>query len=57
VTQQWNFSPAGSTTEVEDYAVSLQGVSALELAIQPDITHDRIATWRCGVVLVSLAKL
>jgi outer membrane receptor protein involved in Fe transport len=35
VRQQWNFSPAGSTTEIEDYAVDLDGVSVLELAIQP----------------------
>jgi hypothetical protein len=49
VTQQWNFSPAGSITEIEDYAVSLRCVSALELAIQPDISHDGVATlamWR-----------
>jgi uncharacterized protein (DUF736 family) len=37
VRQQWNFSPAGSTTEIEDYAVDLDGVSVLELAIQPDV--------------------
>ena len=52
VRQQWNFSPAGSTVEIEDYAVDLQGVSALELAIKPDIgRNDRIATlrmWRVG---------
>ena len=37
VRQQWNFSPAGSTTEVEDYAIDLKAVSVLELAIQPDL--------------------
>jgi hypothetical protein len=37
VRQQWNFSPEGSTTEVEDYAVDLENVSVLELAIRPDI--------------------
>ena len=37
VRQQWNFSPAGSTTEVEDYTTDLKAVSVLELAIQPDI--------------------
>lgn len=36
VRQQWNFSPRGSTSEVEDYAVALAGVSVLELCIVPD---------------------
>jgi uncharacterized protein (DUF736 family) len=45
VRQQWNFSPAGSTTEIEDYAVDLDGVSVLELAIQPDMGgRDAVAT-------------
>ena len=35
--QRWNFSPAGSTTEVEDYTIDLNAVSVLELAIQPDV--------------------
>ena len=52
VRQQWNFSPADATREIEDYAVSLEEVSALELAIQPDISrNDGIATlaeWRVG---------
>jgi hypothetical protein len=34
--QQWNFSPEGSTTEIEDYAVNLENLSVLELAIVPD---------------------
>jgi len=50
VRQQWNFSPTGSTTEVEDYQVSLENVSALELVIKPDLTrHEAVATlalWR-----------
>jgi hypothetical protein len=37
VRQQWNFSPTGSTTEVEDYTVDLKAVTVLELAIQPDV--------------------
>jgi hypothetical protein len=37
VRQQWNFSPHGCTTEVEDYAVDLENVSVLELAIRPDV--------------------
>ena len=36
VRQQWNFSPQGTTTEVEDYHVGLLDVTALELEIVPD---------------------
>ena len=50
VRQQWNFSPAGSTTETEDYTVSLEAVSTLELAIRPDIRSSSaiasLAAWR-----------
>ncbi len=50
VRQQWNFSPAGSTSEIEDYEVDLDGVSALELVIRPDLTHNdalaTLAAWR-----------
>jgi hypothetical protein len=42
VRQQWNFSPCGSTREVEDYAVDLSEVAVLELTIVPDTT-DREA--------------
>ena len=38
--QQWNFSPHGTTEEIEDYNVALDGVVALELKIDPDRTHD-----------------
>jgi hypothetical protein len=52
VRQQWNFSPAGATTEVEQYAVELDAVSVLELAIRPDVgRQDAVATlasWRLG---------
>ena len=52
VRQQWNFSPAGSTGELEDYEVELEGVSALVLEIRPDLTNNgAIATlsrWRVG---------
>ena len=34
--QQWNFSPPESVQEVEDYAVELSTVTALELIIVPD---------------------
>jgi len=37
VRQQYNFSPPGSTREVEDYSVNLEGVTALELRIVPEI--------------------
>jgi len=36
VRQQWNFSPPESVQEVEDYAVELSTVTALELIIVPD---------------------
>jgi hypothetical protein len=52
VRQQWNFSPAGSTTEIEDYAIELNAVSVLELAIQPDLRlREAVATlaaWHVG---------
>jgi hypothetical protein len=35
--QQWNFSPRGSTTEVEDSALDLSRVLSLELMIDPDL--------------------
>lgn len=38
VRQQWNFSPDGATTEVEDYEVDLPAVTVLELIIVPDIS-------------------
>ncbi|HEX4005376.1 MAG TPA: hypothetical protein VHX60_04330 [Acidobacteriaceae bacterium] len=40
--QQWNFSPDGSTVEVEDYAVDLPDAAEVELAIDPG-RHDRQA--------------
>lgn len=50
VRQQYTFSPGGSTREVEDYAFELEGVSALELEIVPDIgggpSHASIASLR-----------
>ena len=50
VRQQWNFSPAGSTSEVEDYEVCLNGVSTLELGIRPDLVRGdapaTLAEWR-----------
>ena len=50
VRQQWNFSPNGSTSEVEDYQVNLGAVGILELAIQPDISGGNsravLTAWR-----------
>lgn len=40
VRQQWNFSPTGSTEELEDYRVEMNGVTALELRIDPDRAND-----------------
>ena len=50
VRQQWSFSSQGSTSEVEDYRVNLDGVSILELALKPDLIADNavasLAAWR-----------
>lgn len=39
VRQQWNFSPEGSTSEIEDLSVELSEVSLFELTINPDINN------------------
>ena len=49
VRQQFNFSPAGGTEEVEDYKVELNSVTALELNIIPDVTRR--------LIFASLAEL
>jgi hypothetical protein len=49
VRQQYNFSPPGVAREVEDYDVDLDGVTALELRIVPDISG--------GSTRASLAQL
>jgi hypothetical protein len=38
IRQQWNFSPEGATSEVENYQVALPAVTILELRINPDIS-------------------
>ena len=52
VRQQWNFSPTGSTTEIEHYVVDLDAVSVLELAIRPDLRRPEavasLASLRLG---------
>jgi len=49
VRQQYNFSPPDTLREVEDYALDLDGVKALELWIMPDISS--------GSAWASLAQL
>jgi hypothetical protein len=48
--QQWNFSPSGSTSQIEDYKVELNDVGMLQLVIDPDISRGpAVATlqkWR-----------
>ena len=39
IRQQWNFSPEGATSEIEDYQVELPAVTILELNINPDISE------------------
>ena len=50
VRQQWNFTPAGSAREAEDYRVDLSDVTALELTIVPDVSggaaRASLAQWR-----------
>ena len=47
--QQYNFSSPDSTRELEDYIVDLNGVTALELCIIPDISggsaHASLTRW------------
>ncbi|OAI15030.1 carbohydrate-binding protein [Methylomonas lenta] len=38
VRQQWNFSPTGATSEIEEHQVDLPAINLLELNIIPDIT-------------------
>jgi hypothetical protein len=51
VRQQYNFSPAGATSEVEELDIDLAGVTALELTIMPDQrgqAHASLEEWRVG---------
>jgi hypothetical protein len=38
VRQQYNFSPPDTTSELEDFSVELDGLTALELSVVPDIS-------------------
>ena len=40
VRQQFTFAPGGSTEELERYTVALDGVTTVELRIDPDRSHD-----------------
>ena len=40
--QQWNFSPEGATSEIEEYQVELPAVTILELSINPDISGKNV---------------
>ena len=40
--QQYNFSPPGTTQEIEDYGVELNEVRVLELRIVPDIVGSEV---------------
>lgn len=52
VRQQYNFSPPGTTEELEEYNVVLDGMTELELTIVPDISgapvHASLAQLRLG---------
>jgi uncharacterized protein (DUF736 family) len=52
VRQQWTFSPADSTCEVEHYDVDVERVSVLELSIRPDLNSGvgraTLVSWRVG---------
>jgi hypothetical protein len=48
VRQQYTFSPPNTTQEMEDYTVELNGVTALELEIIPDISGGAAAASLAG---------
>jgi hypothetical protein len=52
VRQQFNFSPPGTAREVEEYALELEGVTALELHVVPEIggggARASLAEWSVG---------
>lgn len=51
VRQQYTFSPAGATAEVEELTVDLASVTALELTIMPGRqgrAYASLAEWRIG---------
>jgi hypothetical protein len=48
--QRWNFSPGGSSEETEDWRVDLDGITRLDLVIDPDVSggpaHASLASLR-----------
>jgi hypothetical protein len=42
IRQQWNFSPDGSTVELEAHSIALTAVTVLELIIKPDISGQNV---------------
>jgi hypothetical protein len=48
--QQWNFSPSGSTSQIEDYKVEIDDVLMIQLIIDPDISKGpavaTLESWR-----------
>jgi hypothetical protein len=42
VRQQWNFSPPDTAEECEEYKLELPPAAALELIINPDISHGNV---------------
>ena len=52
VRQQYNFSLPDNTREIEDYAVDLVGLTALEISIVPDISGGHA---RASIVQLCLA--
>lgn len=50
IRQQYNFSPPGTTREIEEFEVELEGVASLELSIVPDLAGGEhrasLAEWR-----------
>lgn len=42
VRQRWNFSPDGSTAELETHCLDVSGVTAIELNINPDLNEQSV---------------
>jgi hypothetical protein len=55
VRQQYNFSPPGATSEVEDYFMDIDGVTVLALRIVPDISGGSAPASLAQLRLASLS--
>jgi hypothetical protein len=51
--QQYTFSPPGTTQEVEDYTIEVDGVTVLELQIIPDISGGAAVASLAGWYMIS----